>query len=125
MYNALDSSDEVSRLFPEGHELYELARPTFNTIRRALAGSWISCIWNDAKEDPTRAGFRRSYDDVYGPGSVNVMPAIATWLSTGPGSGAEGNRIAQDQDAILPIGFRILDLPFRRPLSGMGDPEHE
>ena len=85
MYNALESSDEVSRLFPEGHELYQLARPTFNTIRRALAGPWISCIWNDAKEDPTRAGFRRSYDDVYGPGSVNVMPAIATWLSTGPG----------------------------------------
>ncbi len=94
MYNALESSDEVSRLFPEGHELYQLARPTFNTIRRALAGPWISCIWNDAKEDPTRAGFRRSYDDVYGPGSVNVMPAIATWLSTGPGSGAEGNRVA-------------------------------
>ncbi len=94
MYNALKSADEVSRLFPEGHELYVLGRPTFNTIRRSLAGPWISCIWNDAKEDPTRAGFRSSYDDIYGPGSANVMPAIASWLSTGPGSGAEGNRVA-------------------------------
>jgi hypothetical protein len=92
--NALESSDKVTRLFPEGHELYQLAHPTFNTIRRALAGPWISCIWNDASEDPTRAGFRPSYDDVYGPGTVNVMPAIACWLSTGPGSGTDGNRIA-------------------------------
>ena len=94
MYNALESSDEISRLFPEGHDLHQLARPTFNTIRRALAGPWISCIWNDANEDPTRAGFRPSYDDLYGPGSVNVMPAIACWLSTGPGGGADGNRVA-------------------------------
>lgn len=94
MYNALESSDEVSWLYPEGHELQQLARPTFNTIRRALAGPWISCIWNDAGQDPTRAGFRPSYDDVYGPGAVNVMPAIACWLSTGPGSGADGNVVA-------------------------------
>jgi hypothetical protein len=93
VYNALESTDEVSRLFPEGHELYQLGNPTFNTIRRALAGPWISCIWNDASEDPTRAGFRPSFDDLYGPGSVNVMPAIACWLSTGPGFG-DGNRVA-------------------------------
>ena len=90
----MDSSDDVSRLYPDGHELCQLVHPTFNTIRRALAGPWISCIWNDASEDPTRAGFRPSYNDVYGPGSVNVMPAIACWLSTGPGGSGEGNRVA-------------------------------
>lgn len=94
MYDALNSSDDVTRLYPEGHELWGLARPTFNTIRRGLAGPWISCIWNDAKEDPNRAGFRPSYDEVYGPGSVNVMPAIACWLSTGSVGGVGGNRIA-------------------------------
>jgi hypothetical protein len=94
LYNALESSDEVTRLYPEGHELSQLVHPTFNTIRRGLAGPWISCIWNDAGEDPTRAGFRPSYDDVYGPGSVNIMPAIACWLSSGPGSGSDGNTVA-------------------------------
>jgi hypothetical protein len=94
VHNAFESADEVTRLFPEGHDLFKLVRPTFNTIRRALAGTWISCIWNDAREDPTRAGFRPSYDDVYGPGAVNVMPAIACWMSTGPGSGTAGNRVA-------------------------------
>ena len=93
MYNAVTSPDQTTRLYPEGHALYALVRPTFNTVRRALAGPWISCIWNDASQDPTRAGFRPSYDELYGPGSVNLMPFIACWMSTGPDTEDGGNLI--------------------------------
>ncbi len=90
-YNALASKDSVERLYPEGHPLHRLVRPTFDTLRRALGGAYISAIWVDSSQDPSRAGFRVSYDELYGPGSVNVMPFIASWLSTGAGSGPEGN----------------------------------
>ncbi|MFN7134840.1 MAG: hypothetical protein ACK4N5_22360, partial [Myxococcales bacterium] len=90
-HNAFASKDSVEHVYPEGHPLRRLVRPTFDTIRRALGGLCISAIWVDSSQDPSRAGFRLSYDEVYGPGSTNVMPFVGTWLSTGPGSGPEGN----------------------------------
>lgn len=81
MHNALESLAYPTPLFPEGHPLRRLVRPTFDSIRRSMGSHYVSAIWVDSGEDPTRAGFRPSYDDRYGPGSVNVMPFIATWLS--------------------------------------------
>jgi hypothetical protein len=92
-HNALRSVEGTVRLFPAGHPLERLVAPSFDSIRRSLAGRFISSIWVDSGHDPSRAGFRPSYDDKYGPGSVNVMPFTATWLSTGPGEEPEGNTI--------------------------------
>jgi len=94
IYNALRSEDHVEPLFPPGHELRSLVRPTFDTNRRTLRGLYVSAIWVDASHDPSREGFRPSYDSLYGPGSTNVMPFTATWLSTGDRDDPEGNVIA-------------------------------
>lgn len=76
----------VEPLFPEGHPLRRLVRPSFDSLRRSLADIFVATIWIDADEDPSRAGFRPSYDSIHGPGSATMMPFVAAWLSTGPGS---------------------------------------
>lgn len=53
----------------------------------------VSAIWMDSSYFPERKGFRASYDEQYGEGSVNVMPFIAAWLSSGPGAPGEGNTV--------------------------------
>lgn len=78
-------------LFPEGHPLARLVRPTFESLRAALGGMFVATIWIDADEDPSRAGFRPSYDSIKGPGSSTLMPFVAAWLSTGAGTEAGGN----------------------------------
>ena len=83
-HDALSSHDRTEPLFPDGHPLRRLVRPTFDTIRRAFDGLFVSTIWNDAVEDPKRAGFRPSYDSLLGPGSSTMMPFVAAWMSTGP-----------------------------------------
>ncbi len=90
-HNALASSHRAEPLFPEGHPLRALVQPSFDSIRGSMRGMYVSTIWVDSAVDPSRAGFRPSYDDVYGAGSANVMPFVATWLSTGPGSEDGGN----------------------------------
>src|SRR4051812_27711208 len=89
--DALASTDSTEPIYPPGHALRRLVRPTFNSLRRALGGKFVSAIWVDSSQDPSRAGFRISYDELYGPGSVNVMPFIAAWLSTGRSSSPERN----------------------------------
>lgn len=95
---------DAERLFAAGHPLHRLVRPTFDTIRASLSGMFVATIWIDADEDPSRAGFRPSYDSVHGPGSSTMMPFLAAWLSTGPGSGEAGNVVlfpeAMDQSMI-------------------------
>lgn len=76
----------VEPLFPEGHLLHRLVRPSFDSLRASLANVFVATIWIDADEDPSRAGFRPSYDSIHGPGSAMMMPFVAAWLSTGPGS---------------------------------------
>jgi hypothetical protein len=90
-FNALTSADRVEPLFPADHPLRRLVRPTFDTIRRSLRGKYVATIWNDSAVDPTRAGFRPSYDALFGPGSASVMSFVGVWLSTGPGSDDGGN----------------------------------
>jgi hypothetical protein len=90
-HNALSSSDRVQPLFPEGHPLRRLVLPTFDTLRRSLRGLAVATMWVDGAADPSRAGFRPSYDDLHGPGSSDVMAFVAAWLSTGPGSDEGGN----------------------------------
>ena len=92
-HNALTSADLPEPLFPEGHPLRRLVRPTFDSLRRSLAGMFVATIWVDADEDPTRAGFRPSYDSLRGPGSAHMMPFVAAWLSTGPGSEESGGNV--------------------------------
>lgn len=86
MFNALTSQDPTEPLFPADHPLATLVRPSFDALRRSMAGHLVSAIWIDANYDPGREGYRPSYDALYGPGSVNVMPFIASYLSTGPGT---------------------------------------
>jgi hypothetical protein len=86
-----DRADHTAPIFPEGHALRRLVSPTFDTIRRSLAGMFVATIWLDGDADPKRQGFRPSYDGQYGPGSSSMMPFVAAWLSTGPGSEADGN----------------------------------
>ncbi len=86
IHNALLAEARVEPLFPASHPLRSLVRPTFDTIRRTMRGLNLSSIWVDASYDPSREGFRPSYDTLYGPGSTNVMPFTASWLSTGSGT---------------------------------------
>jgi hypothetical protein len=96
IHDALSSESEPEPLFEAGHPLARLVRPSFDSIRRAFAGQYVATIWVDSAEDPSRAGFRPSYDSVYGPGSANVMPCVASWLSTGPAAGPSGGGAARD-----------------------------
>lgn len=84
VHDALASDERPERLFPEGHPLHRLVRPTFDTIRRALRGMFVATIWLDGDFDPSRRGFRPSYDAMFGAGSSTMMPFVAAWLSTGP-----------------------------------------
>lgn len=113
-YNALSSPDRVEPLFPEGHALRRLVRPTFDTIRRSLRGTYVSTIWIDASADPSRAGFRPAYDDLYGPGASNVMAFVAAWLSTGPGTEGGGNVVLFPES----IDATLLDYAQRIGLLG-------
>lgn len=83
MHDALRSPDRVERLFPPQHALRRLVRPTFDTLRRSLASLQVSAIRIDSALDPSREAVRPSNDRLYGPGSMNMLPFIATWLSTG------------------------------------------
>ena len=82
----------MERVFPEGHGLHRLVRPTFESIRASMGNHLVSAIWMDSSYFPERAGYRVSYDEIYGPGSTNVMPFTATWLSSGPNA-SDGNII--------------------------------
>src|SRR5262245_41148514 len=97
-FNALSSPDRVEPIFPEGHALRRLVRPTFDTIRRSLAGRYVATIWMDAVMDPSRAGFRPSYKTLHGPGAGHMMAFVGTWLSTGPGSEEGGNVVLFPED---------------------------
>jgi hypothetical protein len=90
---SLTSQDQVTRLFPASSPLYPLVAPTFDTVRQRLDGLCISSIWIDADLDPSRAGYRPSYDGLHGRGSSTMMPFIASWMSTGPGHEGRGNQV--------------------------------
>ena len=92
-HNALASDAQVRRLFPQESPLYALVAPTFDSVRSRLGGLSVSTIWIDADLDPSRAGFRPSYDRLHGEGASTMMPFIGTWLSTGPGAGEDGNTV--------------------------------
>ncbi len=87
--DALASTDRVEPLFPEGHALRRLVRPTFDTIRRAMRELFVSTIWIDSAIDPARAGYRPSYETMHGPGAGNIMSFVGAWLSTG----GDGNTV--------------------------------
>lgn len=97
--SSLESTDQAEPLFAEGSALRSLVRPTFDTIRRAMADCVVSTIWVDSDLDPSREGFRVSYDKLYGPGSTLVMPFVASWMSTGPGEHPRSNTV------LLPSGI--------------------
>ena len=99
MLNSLARQDRAERIFEVGHPCFALTRPTFHTIRRSMGDHLVSAIWMDSSYFPERKGFRASYDEQYGEGSVNVMPFIAAWLSSGPAGPSEGNTV------ILPGGI--------------------
>ncbi|APR79148.1 Hypothetical protein A7982_04495 [Minicystis rosea] len=113
-FNALSSADRVDPLFPEGHPLRRLVRPSFDTVRRSLRGMYVATIWNDSAVDPTRAGFRPSYDALYGPGASNVMAFVGTWLSTGPGTEDGGNVV------LLPEGIDATLIDYARRIGVLG-----
>ncbi|MFT3770341.1 MAG: hypothetical protein QM820_33355 [Minicystis sp.] len=113
-FNALSSADRVEPLFPEGHALRRLVRPTFDTVRRSLRGMYVATIWNDSAVDPTRAGFRPSYDSLYGPGAANVMAFVGSWLSTGPGTEDGGNVV------MLPEGIDPTLIDYARRVGLLG-----
>lgn len=117
-HNALASPDRPERLYPAGHPLHRLARPTFDSIRRALDGCCVSAIWIDSILDPSREGYRPSYDGIYGPGSSNVMPLIATWLSTGPGTEGRGNVV------LLPDAIDRTAVAYMRDIGLIGAVEY-
>lgn len=126
MFNALESTDRPEPLFPAGHPLRRLVRPTFDTIRRTLRGRFVATIWLDGAMDPGRAGFRPSYEALHGPGAGHMMAFVAAWLSTGPGSERGGNiaLFTEDVDPTLlayaeRVGLlgpweRVKDLPALR-----------
>lgn len=88
-------------LFPTGHPLARLVRPTFESLRRAFADMFVATIWIDADEDPRRAGFRPSYDSVMGPGSSTMMPFVAAWLSAKSEGGSNVVLFPDKMDATL------------------------
>src|SRR5262249_14295292 len=113
-FNALSSPDRVEPLFPEGHQLRRLVRPTFDTVRRSLRDRYVATIWMDAVMDPARAGFRPSYEAIHGPGAGHMMAFVAAWLSTGPGSEDGGNVALFPED----IDKTLLDYAQRVGLLG-------
>lgn len=97
--SALESREQPEPLFADEPALRALVRPTFDSVRRAMADCVVSTIWVDSDLDPSREGFRPSYDKLYGPGSTLVMPFVAAWLSTGPGEHPRSNIV------LLPSGI--------------------
>lgn len=96
--NALTSPEQVEPLFADGHPLRRLVRPTFDTIRRTFRDLCVSAIWIDDSYDPSREGFRPSYDKLYGPGSASMMPFVASWMSTGRGDHPDDNLVLLPAD---------------------------
>ncbi len=87
---------------------HPLQAPGATHLRRRSAGRCAGCasrpIWVDADLDPARAGFRPSYDALYGKGAALVMPFVAAWLSTGP---SKGERPSESGNVVyLPRGRR-------------------
>jgi hypothetical protein len=115
IHNALTSTDRVEVLFPEGHPLHRLVRPTFDTIRRTFRGIDVTTIWVDEDYDPKRAGFRPSYDKIYGPGAALLMTFVASWLSTGAGEHAEGNRV------LVPAGIDRTLIAYAQRIGLLGE----
>ena len=93
MLNSLSSQDRPERIFGKEHPCFALTRPTFHTVRRSMGDHLVSAIWMDSSYFPERKGFRASYDEQYGEGSVNVMPFIAAWLSSGASGSSAGNTV--------------------------------
>jgi hypothetical protein len=116
--SSLESTDTVEPLFADDPSLKSLVRPTFDTIRRAMAGCVVSTIWVDSDLDPTREGFRVSYDKLYGPGSTYVMPFVASWLSTGPGGDPRSNTI------LLPSGVDRTLVAYAQRVGLLGHVEY-
>ena len=46
--DALASTDAPEPIYPAGHSLRRLVRPTFDSLRRSLAGKFVSAIWVDS-----------------------------------------------------------------------------
>lgn len=90
---SLEVKDKCERLFDVKHPLYSLVMPKFHTIRQRLDGLTISTIWIDGKMDPSREGFRPTYDNLHGPGASTMMPFTGCWLSTGPSINGRGNLV--------------------------------
>lgn len=112
----MDSHQPAERLFPEGHALHRLQRPTFSSIRRVMRGMFVATLWVDADIDPARAGFRPSYDSLYGPGASLVMPFVAAWLSTGtPRAGDEEANVA-----LFPAGIDASLLAYATEVGLLG-----
>ncbi|MBL8684811.1 MAG: hypothetical protein JNK05_36885 [Myxococcales bacterium] len=116
--SSLESTDTVEPLFADEPALKSLVRPTFDTIRRAMGGCAVSTIWVDSDLDPTREGFRVSYDKLYGPGSTFVMPFVASWLSTGPGEDPRSNII------LLPNGIDRTLVAYAQRVGLLGHVEY-
>lgn len=115
-HDALSSPDRTEPLFPAGHPLARLVRPTFDTIRRSLRGMFVATVWVDGDVDPTREGFRPSYDSVHGPGSAMMMPFVAAWLSTGAGS----ERHPDANVVLFPRGMDPTLVPWAREVGLLG-----
>ncbi|MBI2389298.1 MAG: hypothetical protein HYV09_06845 [Deltaproteobacteria bacterium] len=116
--NALTSSDEVEPLFAEGHPLRRLVRPTFDTIRRTFRDLCVSAIWIDDSYDPSREGFRPSYDKLYGPGSASMMPFVASWMSTG--HDADHGALRDDNLVLLPADVDKTIVEYARRIGLLG-----
>lgn len=116
--SALSSRDQVEPLFAEDAALRSLVRPTFDTIRRAMADCVVSTIWVDSDLDPSREGFRVSYDKLYGPGSTLVMPFVGSWLSTGPGDHPRSNIV------LLPKGIDRTLVSYAQSVGLLGRVEY-
>lgn len=63
-----------------------ITMPTLARIRDTMRRKIITHSWHNESIDPTRAGMRPSFSDLYGEGSTLTMPLAASWLSSGPGA---------------------------------------
>ncbi len=77
-----DLQKSATHLFPPGHPLASLTKPSFRSIREALCSVDISMEWNDSLYDPRREAFRPNPDRLFGEGTRLVMPQAACYLSS-------------------------------------------
>lgn len=54
---------------------------TLSEMRDSLKSFDLSLMWNAAGKDDPRSSFRPSFDELFGEGSANIMPASAVYLS--------------------------------------------